>query len=130
MDFSEYSQDRNARNIKDTIKGYETEIKRYTKVVVEQKNYIQILENRIKDKDALYLQVVAENKKMKSEMRLFQDWNKLDNKQLRESANFICTTTNPPQKNLKKTTSAKIFKGSDLEVSISSFKLKVEISLR
>lgn len=62
MDFSEYSQDRNTRNIRDTIKNFETEIKRYTKVVVEQKNYIQILENRIKEKDSLYLQVVAENK--------------------------------------------------------------------
>ncbi len=62
MDFSEYSQDRKGRNIKDTIKNYETEIKRYTKVVVEQKNYIQILESRIKDKDSLYLQVVSENK--------------------------------------------------------------------
>lgn len=130
MDFSECSQDRNGRNIKDTIKNYETEIKRYTKVVVEQKNYIQILESRIKDKDSLYLQVVSENKvndpnqKIKSELRLLQDWSKGETKKLRDSTH-ISSTNNSIIKNLKKTTSAKIFKGSDLEVSNHSIKLKV-----
>lgn len=130
MDFSECSQDRNGRNIKDTIKNYETEIKRYTKVVVEQKNYIQILENRIKDKDTLYLQVVSENKvpfshqKLKSELKLLQDWGKGESKKLRDSTQ-ISSANNTIIKNLKKTTSAKIFKGSDLEVSSHSIKLKV-----
>lgn len=130
MDFSECSQDRNGRNIKDTIKNYETEIKRYTKVVVEQRNYIQILENRIKDKDSIYLQVVAENKvdllhkKLKAEIKLFHDWGKSDVKGLRNSTQ-LSSNSNSIIKNLKKTTSAKIFKGSDLEVSSSSIKLKV-----
>lgn len=62
MDFSEYSADFQGRGIKDTIRNYEAEIKRYTKVIVEQKNYSAILEARIKDKDKLYLQVVGENK--------------------------------------------------------------------
>jgi len=62
MDFSDYSNDFQGKHIKETIKNYETEIKRYTRVIVEQKDYITILENRIKEKDKLYLQVVGENK--------------------------------------------------------------------
>lgn len=94
--------------------------------MIEQKNYIQILENRIKDKDSIYLQVVAENKKMKADINLAQDWNRRSAKKLRESANFSSAVVQTPQKNLKKTTSAKIFKGSDLEVSSNSINLKVE----
>ena len=41
---------------------YELEIKRYTKALMEQKDYIEVLEKRIKDKDKLYLEVVSENK--------------------------------------------------------------------
>lgn len=70
FDASESSRDgrslggfgKGGRNIHETVKTYEQEIKQLTRVVVEQKNYIQILENRIKDKDSIYLQVSMENK--------------------------------------------------------------------
>ena len=62
MDFSDHSRGRPEKNIKDTIRNFELEIKRYTKALMEQKSYIEVLEKRIKDKDKLYLDVVSENK--------------------------------------------------------------------
>lgn len=52
------------------------------------------------------------------------EWIRADTKKFRESTN-LSNNSNNIIKNLKKTTSAKIFKGSDLEVSSNSVKLKV-----
>jgi hypothetical protein len=54
------------------------------------------------------------------------DWVRADTmKKLRESTN-LSSNSSTIIKNLKKTTSAKIFKGSDLEVSSTSIQLKVD----
>lgn len=49
-------------NINEIVKRYEDEIRQTILVVNEQQKYAAILENRIKEKDRLYLQVVSENK--------------------------------------------------------------------
>lgn len=49
-------------NINEIVKRYEDEIRQTILVVNEQQKYTAILENRIKEKDRLYLQVVSENK--------------------------------------------------------------------
>ena len=49
-------------NFKETIHAYELELKKTTRVIYEQKNYIDVLEKRIKVKDSIYLEVVADNR--------------------------------------------------------------------
>jgi hypothetical protein len=56
------------------------------------------------------------------------EWIRADTKKFRESTN-LSNNSNNIIKNLKKTTSAKIFKGNDLEVSSNSVKLKVGLRL-
>lgn len=60
MDFSELRGERLATNIQQTIKGYELEIKKYAKVVVEQKRYAADLEEKIQCKDKMYIRLFGE----------------------------------------------------------------------
>lgn len=62
---------------------------------------------------------------MKSEVKMLQSWSHRN--KIREVKEVGENSESPdgPPKNLKKTTSAKIFKGSDLEMSSSSTNLKV-----
>ena len=88
-----------------------------TRVIFEQKNYVDVLEKRIKDKDAIYLEVVADNRvvlshqKLKAELSVLQQWSG-NNRDIGSPSRGVLVV-----KNLKKTTSAKIFKGSELDNS-------------
>lgn len=116
---------RHIRNIKDTVNQYETELKKYNKAMVEQANYITILEGRLKEKDKMIMTVQGEKEKIKMELKLITSWSKRGIRDVKESAPAAVAFINPSGKILKKTTSAKIFKGSDLDLNAESSNMKV-----